>query len=84
MRQEVCIFYICPSLFLQTKGDTYPEQRPQGKAGDGEDGEGHDVDECVMYFTDVSVGRLSCFISFTAADQSETWWRSIPSDPVSS
>ncbi len=33
----------------------------QGKAGDGEDGEGHDVDECVMDLTDVSVGRLSCF-----------------------
>ncbi len=62
MRQEgFCIFCIYPSLFLQTKGVTYQSRGHQGKAGDGEDGEGHDVDECVMDLTDVSVGWLSCF-----------------------
>lgn len=48
-------------LWFNRRHSTTQSRGHQGKAGDGEDGEGHDVDECVMYLTDVSVGALSCF-----------------------
>lgn len=61
-------------LWLNRRHSTTQSRSHQSKAGDGEDGEGHDVDECVMdcvslmYLKVVSLA----FISFTAADKSET------------
>ncbi len=66
MRQEALNLGFAFSVFIHHYScklkETLTQSRGhQGKAGDGEDGEGHDVDECVMDLTDVSVGRLSCF-----------------------
>ncbi len=67
MRQEALNLGFAFSIFAHHYScklkETLTQSRGcQGKAGDGEDGEGHDVDECVMNLTDVSVGRLSWFL----------------------